>query len=119
MPYKAMKPCAHPGCPELVPSGQKYCERHATLHKDEDVRPGRKHGNPYSTSRWQILRRQVLMAHPVCQICGKTIADTVDHIKPHRGNEDLFYDPDNLQALCKACHNKKTWTEDRNPVYEY
>lgn len=29
----------------------------------------------------------------------------VDHIKPHRGNELLFFDPTNLQSLCKPCHD--------------
>ncbi|WP_327198035.1 HNH endonuclease [Sporanaerobacter acetigenes] len=28
----------------------------------------------------------------------------VDHIEPHKGNEDLFYDINNLQSLCKSCH---------------
>ena len=119
MPYKALHPCGHPGCPAIIPSGQKYCEKHQPEHKGEDIRPGRKHGNLYSTSRWQVLRRQVLRAHPICQACGKEVADTVDHIVPHRGNPALFYDPGNLQALCKACHDKKTWTEDGNPEYTY
>ena len=119
MPYKAMHSCGHPGCPEIVLSGQKYCEKHRAEHKSEDIRPGRKNGNLYSTKRWQVLRRQALMAHPICQICGKAIADTVDHVTPHRGNTDLFFDPGNLQALCKRCHDRKTWTEDGNPEYKY
>ena len=119
MPYKALMPCGHPGCPRLVEVGKKYCEEHAPQHKGEDIRPGRKHGNLYNTTKWLHLRRQVLTAHPVCQVCGTEIADTVDHIKPHRGNPDLFFDPDNLQAMCKRCHDKKTWTEDRNPEYTY
>ena len=28
MPFRPKHPCAHPGCPELVESGQKYCEKH-------------------------------------------------------------------------------------------
>ena len=119
MPYKAMHPCGHPGCPEIVPSGQKYCEKHRAEHKGEDVRPGRKNGNLYSTVRWQRLRKTVLAAHPICAICGKEKATVVDHVIPHRGNKALFYDPGNLQALCKACHDRKTWTEDGNPEYKY
>nr|WP_233242545.1 HNH endonuclease [Sporanaerobacter acetigenes] len=25
-------------------------------------------------------------------------------MEPHKGNEDLFYDINNLQSLCKSCH---------------
>jgi 5-methylcytosine-specific restriction endonuclease McrA len=35
-----------------------------------------------------------------------TVADTVDHVKPHKGDVLLFWDADNLQSLCAACHNK-------------
>ncbi|HHR5499154.1 TPA: HNH endonuclease [Klebsiella pneumoniae] len=32
-------------------------------------------------------------------------ATVVDHIKPHKGDETLFHNPDNLQSLCKRCHD--------------
>ena len=28
-------PCAHPGCPKLVPRGKKYCDAHTALHPEE------------------------------------------------------------------------------------
>ena len=64
----------------------------------------------YRSKRWQRLRWQTLTkAMFTCAICGRIEADTsklvCDHIKPHRGNETLFYDEDNLQCLCKACHD--------------
>lgn len=40
-------------------------------------------------------------------------ATVVDHIIPHRGNEELFWDEDNWQGLCKRCHDRKTWREKR------
>ena len=51
---------------------------------------------------------------PVCQqtgvllIGGRTEPNSavVDHIKPHRGDPDLFWDPENLQASSKAYHDK-------------
>jgi 5-methylcytosine-specific restriction protein A len=46
-------------------------------------------------------------------------ATVVDHVKPHRGDEKLMWDENNYQALCKPCHDKKTWTEDKNPIYSY
>jgi 5-methylcytosine-specific restriction endonuclease McrA len=34
-----------------------------------------------------------------------TPANVVDHKRPHRGDEELFFDPDNLDSLCKPCHD--------------
>jgi 5-methylcytosine-specific restriction enzyme A len=39
-------------------------------------------------------------------------ATVADHITPHKGDPVLFWDPDNLQSLCAACHGRKTATED-------
>jgi 5-methylcytosine-specific restriction endonuclease McrA len=36
----------------------------------------------------------------------------VDHIKPHHGDQKLFWDPKNHQALCTDCHGAKTASED-------
>ncbi len=38
---------------------------------------------------------------------------TVDHIKAHRGNIDLFFEPSNLQVLCKRCHDSAKQREER------
>ena len=32
-------------------------------------------------------------------------ATVVDHIKPHKGDYDLFWDESNWQSLCKHCHD--------------
>jgi len=32
-------------------------------------------------------------------------ADVVDHIVPHRGDAKLFWDPANLQSMCKPHHD--------------
>jgi 5-methylcytosine-specific restriction protein A len=62
----------------------------------------------YQTKQWKILRAQVLREQPYC-VCGcGGKADTVDHIQNHDGNPLLFYDRQNLQAMTRACHNKKT-----------
>lgn len=80
----------------------------------------------YNTSRWQALRKVVLNKQPLCVECMKakriTLATVVDHIKPHKGNEELFYDKANLQPLCKSCHDRKTAKEDgrwKRRVYTY
>ncbi|MEP2204764.1 MAG: HNH endonuclease signature motif containing protein [Tateyamaria sp.] len=33
-------------------------------------------------------------------------ATVVDHIIPHRGDEALFNDRNNLQSLCTPCHSR-------------
>ena len=50
--------------------------------------------------------------------CGRP-ATVVDHRTPHNGDEALLYDWDNLQAMTKACHDRKTAARDGgfgNPV---
>ena len=120
MPFRPKRPCAHPGCPELVESGQKYCERHRSLHP-EGIRSASSRG--YGRA-WQKASKQYLAAHPLCVMCmakGRYVkATVVDHIKPHRGDPELFWDRDgNWQALCKRCHDRKTGLEDSRPAYKY
>jgi 5-methylcytosine-specific restriction enzyme A len=35
-----------------------------------------------------------------------------DHIIAHKGDEVLFYNRDNLQTLCKSCHDNGKQKED-------
>ncbi len=63
----------------------------------------------YNNRRWHRLRYKQLQAEPLCKFCleqGRTEAATVvDHIKPHKGNQELFFDSENLQSLCKIHHD--------------
>lgn len=63
----------------------------------------------YGTKAWYRLRYHQLQKQPLCQFCAErrrvTAADIVDHIEPHRGDEAKFFDPENLQSLCKSCHD--------------
>lgn len=34
------------------------------------------------------------------------VATVVDHVVPHRGDVDLFFDATNLQSLCKPHHDR-------------
>lgn len=119
MPYRPKHPCAHPGCPALVPSGAKYCDAHKPMHPEE-VRSAARRG--YGKA-WQRESKRFLRAHPLCVLCARqgryVKATVVDHIVPHRGDERLFWDESNWQPLCKPCHDKKTFTEDNNPEYHY
>ena len=44
MPRIPDHPCAHSGCPALVPRGRKYCAEHAAIHT-EDQRPAARRKN--------------------------------------------------------------------------
>lgn len=76
----------------------------------------------YWSKRWRALRLQVFARDGyTCQACGGPCYGTgrghpeapeCDHIIPHRGDERLKWDMDNLQTLHKRCHSTKTITED-------
>ncbi len=68
----------------------------------------------YKTARWQRKRRNILMRDGyVCQKTGEALigrypapnSPVVDHKIPHRGNSDLFWDDNNLEAVSKAYHD--------------
>jgi HNH endonuclease. len=76
----------------------------------------------YKTERWQRLRREILKRDGfTCQqtgvLCiGKHPAPNspvVDHIKPHHGDERLFWDPNNLQCVSKAYHDSEKQKQER------
>jgi 5-methylcytosine-specific restriction enzyme A len=64
----------------------------------------------YASKEWKVLRAIVL-----ADACGRCATprctrtpNTVDHRRPHRGDNALFFSRDNLQAMCKRCHDRKT-----------
>lgn len=64
----------------------------------------------YKTAAWRKLRWKVLVRDRfTCQICGSVEGrkgqQIADHRQPHRGDEALFWDENNLQCLCKTCHD--------------
>lgn len=65
----------------------------------------------YSSTRWRKLRASYIAEHPLCEECwakGLTVvAIDVHHKRERRDIPELAFDWDNLQALCKQCHNAK------------
>ncbi len=65
-------------------------------------------GRVYDTSAWKRLRKLVLTAEPLCRMCAETgkatLATVVDHVEPVSAGGAAI-DPDNLQSLCKSCHD--------------
>jgi 5-methylcytosine-specific restriction enzyme A len=66
---------------------------------------------PYSTQRWQRLRKAQLAAFPLCEGCkpGVVIANHVDHRRAiSDGGEPFPPIGVGLASLCASCHSAKT-----------
>lgn len=70
----------------------------------------------YQTKQWRVLRERVLLRDAFkCQHkgCGAFLkrgrthqhSAVIHHLKPHKGDLDLFFDIDNLASVCKSCHD--------------
>lgn len=70
----------------------------------------------YSSKQWRILREQALFRdmfrcqHKGCGVILKRGVShphsaVVHHIKPHKGDLDLFFNLDNLQSVCWEHHS--------------
>lgn len=71
-------------------------------------------------NRWIKARAAYLAKHPLCVYCQRsgrvTAAAIVDHVIPHRGDMQLFWDSDNLQSLCKTHHDATKQAEESKGV---
>jgi 5-methylcytosine-specific restriction protein A len=70
----------------------------------------------YKLKMWRTLRERALLRDAfTCQHkgCGVSLkrgrsdprSAVVHHLKPHKGDHDLFFDINNLQSLCWTCHS--------------
>ena len=79
----------------------------------------------YQAARWRKLRRYVIANEPLCrdpfgehaEWSEVVSATEVDHIVPRRIRPDLELSLENLQALCKRCHSRKTKAESQGICY--
>jgi 5-methylcytosine-specific restriction enzyme A len=85
------------------------------------MQPGSWRGDKTSTQRgygyrWQKARERHLSANPLCVYCQRQgiakAASVVDHITPHQGDEQLFWDESNWQSLCSSCHSSTKQREE-------
>ena len=108
MPDRQLRPCKHIGCAELTRDKSGYCEAHKV---DTNEYRGSARERGY-TRQWERESKAFLQTHPLCVCCESKgqyrASQVVDHIKPHRGNQQLFWDKTNWQGLCKHHHDKKT-----------
>lgn len=107
MPRRAARVCAYPGCGELAVGGSR-CARHREAYHQQPYRVW------YSTRRWREIRARQLQHSPWCELCAEdgrvVVATDVDHVEPHRGDEERFF-AGPFQSLCHACHSRKTQRE--------
>ena len=89
---------------------------------DQRSKTSEEHRWLYKTRTWKTLRLQILTRdNYTCQRCGVALTQgrtrptdaVVNHIKPHKGDEVLFADPLNLEAVCKRCHDSLIQSEER------
>jgi 5-methylcytosine-specific restriction protein A len=95
--------------PKSIPTFQPNKGKSQYTRRKERDKP---HHWMYNNNRWRNARKMFLQDNPLCAECERQgrikAAGVVDHIRPHRGNQALFWDMDNWQSLCKSCHDKKT-----------
>lgn len=74
----------------------------------------------YDSTAWRNLRKQQFNRDPLCAMCQAqnitTLATVADHVKPHKGDINIFYDSDNLQSLCKLHHDSSKQRQERTGV---
>ena len=46
-----------------------------------------------------------------CVVCGASGPGVVDHVVPHKGDYELFWDEFNWAKMCIRCHNAKSARE--------
>lgn len=70
--------------------------------------------NPfYDTKEWQKTRKIKLTADPLCERCKRIPAAHVHHVKPYKEYPELGLRLDNLQSLCRNCHDDMTIEEHK------
>ena len=111
MPQRSFRECNYINCHNLTK--ETYCPEHTRARYDKEV--DKKRGSAYQRGygkKWQRERKLFLVNNPLCIGCKSkgivTASKVVDHIVPHRGDDKLFWNRRNWQALCKPCHDRKT-----------
>lgn len=71
----------------------------------------------YKSAAWRKGRLIFLRQHPLCQRCMAkgivTAATVVNHVVPHKGNLQRFFDQGNWEAICAPHHDRDAQSEER------
>jgi len=118
MPDAPLRPCAYPGCAELVARGR------CAAHQRPDHVRGTSAARGYD-ARWKRFRAWFLARHPICcgareipsgwlavehqlrTLCGQA-ARAVHHIQKLSDRPELRLHEANCFPQCDACHAVRT-----------
>ena len=99
--------CNYGGCSRLTRS--TYCSEHTKkVVQDRMKQQDKKRGSAAQRGYghlWRQVRRLKLAHNPICELCEGWRGLTVHHIVPIEDGGELL-DMDNLQTLCRDCHEK-------------
>ena len=59
----------------------------------------------YRTQRWRVMSERVRREHARCQRCKERESTETHHIVKALDDPEKFFDPWNLMAVCRECHN--------------
>jgi 5-methylcytosine-specific restriction protein A len=107
----ALRYCKKGGCHKLTKGG--YCRDHSHLEDRDKAEANKRYDENRPNFRqrgynhqWTKVRKMHLAEYPWCQECNRDRAVIVHHIKSAEQHPELMYHMDNLQGVCRGCHNR-------------
>ena len=112
--------------PKVSTIGSRFAsQQHEGKERDQQRSATAPWRDWYKTARWQKLRARVIKRDRyTCQRTGVLLigkhpapdSPVVDHIKPHRGDEVLFWDEANLHTVSKAYHDSEKQRQEQGEI---
>ncbi|MEQ8292498.1 MAG: HNH endonuclease [Roseovarius sp.] len=96
--------------------------RSETVSRDQERAASQPWRKWYSTAKWAALKKRVHQRDDwVCQQTGVLLigkhpapnSPVADHIEPHRGDPELFWDESNVQTVSKSWHDSEKQRQER------
>jgi len=125
MPDRLHQACRENGCRKRTNARSGYCPDHEkanTALEAQRIHNRERRDDPinkmYETRAWEAFRLHVLNRNPLCQRIGtdgmqcRYPATLIHHLISPRVDVNKFMDPQNVVALCAACHPPSEGTPD-------
>jgi hypothetical protein len=108
---KAPKLARRPGAPPIAEGARPQSDADYERRRRDAAR----WRSWYGLRRWRAKSKAQLAAEPLCRMCQAegvvTAATVADHIEPHRGDPEKFWNGA-LQSLCEWHHNRAKQREE-------
>lgn len=110
MPSRPDHSCANGGCRNVAPAGKAYCPPCAAIRDAAPRIKDRSIQRLYDSRRWRDLSPLLRSKNPLCQFLSDTGAQcqhastVVHHLVDPKDNALLFFDWNNLVAVCTEHH---------------